>query len=65
MTISAPIVIIGMINGMLGGVILVLPLLALDAGTFVTFFVILISGVFSYYSCQLCVKHLGKYSDLD
>ena len=65
MTIAAPTVIIGMLNGMLGGVILVLPILALDGGSVVTFFVILISGIFSYYSCYLCVKHLGKYSDLD
>lgn len=65
MTISAPTVIIGMVNGMIGGVILVLPLLALEGGTVVSFFVIITSGIFSYYSCYLCVKHLGKYSDLD
>ena len=65
MTISAPTVITGMVNGMIGGGILVLPLLALEGGTIVTFVVILVSGIFSYYSCQLCVKHLGPYSDLD
>ena len=58
-------VVIGMINGMIGGVILVLPLLALEAGTLVSLTVILISGIFSYYSCMLCVKHLGPYADLD
>lgn len=30
-----------------------------------TALVIIISGVFSYYSSMLCVKHLGNSSDLD
>lgn len=50
---------------MIGGVILVLPLLTLEAGSIETGIIILFSGVFSYYSCMLCVKHLGTYSDLD
>ena len=58
-------VVIGMVNGMIGGVILVLPLLALDAGTVSTFIVVFLSGIFSYYSCQLCVRHLGNCPDLD
>lgn len=63
--ISAPMTVIGLINGMIGGVILVLPLLALEAGTVVTAIVIIVSGMFSYYSSMLCVKHLGPCSDLD
>lgn len=63
--IDGPTVMIALINGMIGGVILVLPLLALEAGTIVTAIVIIISGVFSYYSSMLCVKHLGNSSDLD
>ena len=59
------IAIIAMVNGMIGGVILVLPLLALEAGTLVTFFVILVTGMFSFYSCYLCVLHLGNHQDLD
>ena len=58
-------VVIGMVNGMIGGVILVLPLLVLEAGSLVSAVVILISGTCSYYSSMLCVKHLGSYSDLD
>lgn len=54
-----------MLNGMIGGVILVLPLLTLSAGSVETGIIILFSGLFSYYSCMLCVKHLGTYSDLD
>jgi hypothetical protein len=58
-------VVIGMINGMIGGVILVLPLLVLEAGSIGSGIVILVSGIFSYYSCMLCVKHLGSFSDLN
>lgn len=54
-----------MLNGMIGGVILVLPLLTLSAGSVETGIIIIFSGLFSYYSCMLCVKHLGTYSDLD
>lgn len=54
-----------MINGMIGGVILVLPLLVLEAGSIGSCIVIIISGIFSYYSCMLCVKHLGSFSDLN
>ena len=63
--LNAPMVVIGMINGMLGGVILVLPLLTLSAGTLLSGIIILVSGIFSYYSSMLCVKHLGPYPDLD
>ena len=63
--LSGPMIVIGMVNGMIGGVILVLPLLALEAGSVVSATVILISGICSYYSSMLCVKHLGPYSDLD
>lgn len=65
MTISGGTVVVGMTNGMIGGVILVLPLLALEGGSLTTFIVIVVSGIFSYYSCRLCVKHLGPCSDLD
>ena len=59
------IAVIAMVNGMIGGIILVLPLLALTAGTLVSFFVILVTGAFSFYSCYLCVIHLGNHTDLD
>jgi hypothetical protein len=25
----------------------------------------LITGFFSFYSCYLCIQHLGKHTDLD
>jgi amino acid permease len=57
--------VIAMVNGMIGGLILILPILALNGGTVLSFIVISITGFFSYYSCYLCVAHLGSYSDLD
>lgn len=58
-------IVVGMVNGMIGGVILVLPLLALQAGYLLSTLVILVSGLCSWYSCRLCVGHLGGYGDLD
>ena len=57
--------IVAMTNGMIGGVILVLPLLSLHSGTGFTAIVLTISAIFSFYSCYLCVIHLGKEKDLD
>ena len=63
--LSAPMVILGMVNGMIGGLILLLPVFALDAGYVLTLIVILITGGFSYYSCYLCIIHMGDQNDLD
>ena len=57
--------VIGLVNGMIGGLILLLPVYALDAGYVTTFIVILFTGIFSYYSCYLCVLHMGDQPDLD
>ena len=57
--------ILGMVNGMIGGLILILPVSALEAGYLLTFLVIIFTGIFSYYSCYLCLQHLGDQPDLD
>lgn len=57
--------VVGMVNGMIGGLILILPVLALNAGYILSFIVILLTGLFSYYSCYLCVTHMGDQPDLD
>ena len=54
-----------MVNGMIGGLILILPVLALDAGYVLTLIVIFVTGIFSFYSCYLCVIHMGDQPDLD
>ena len=54
-----------MVNGMIGGLILILPVYALNAGYIETLLIIFFTGIFSYYSCYLCVIHIGDQSDLD
>ncbi len=58
-------VVVGMVNGMIGGLILILPLLALGAGYILSFIVLFITGILSFYSCYLCVIHMGDQPDLD
>lgn len=57
--------IIGMVNGMIGGLILILPVFALGAGWAICLIVIFVTCGFSYYSCYLCIIHLGDQPDLD
>lgn len=59
------VVIIALINGMIGGLILVLPILAMNGGSVLSLIVILATGFFSFYSCYLCIIHLGSCTDLD
>jgi amino acid permease len=54
-----------MVNGMIGGSILVIPLTSMQAGWAFTIIVIALTGIFSFYSCYLSVKHLGDQKDLD
>ena len=53
------------VNGMIGGLILILPVMALKAGWLLTLIVIVITGLISYYSCYLCIYHTGNQPDLD
>ena len=57
--------VIAMVNGMIGGLILELPILADQGGTLLSFIIILVTGFFSFYSCYLCILHLGEHDDLD
>jgi amino acid permease len=65
MALSSPLTVIGMVNGMIGGLVLILPVDALHAGFGFTVLIIVITGAFSFYSCYLCVIHLGDQKDLD
>lgn len=65
MRMNPTVAVIAMINGMIGGLILVLPILAMNAGVVLSPIVIIITGFFSFYSCYLCIIHLGSNSDLD
>lgn len=57
--------IVAMVNGMIGGLTLVLPILATETGTILTALVLLLTGFFSFYSCYLCIIHLGNQTDYD
>ena len=57
--------VIGLTNGMIGGIILVMPLLSLKTGWLLIAPITIISGLFSYFSCLLCLRHLRDYKNLD
>lgn len=52
--------IIGLLNGMVGGICLVLPQVGLGAGWGMSIFICLITGCISYYTAYLIVLHLGS-----
>lgn len=49
----------GLLNAMVGGTVLVLPLLGLAAGSLWIVVLCVFYGLISYYTCQLIVQHLG------
>ena len=57
--LSGPMIVLSLTNGMIGGLILILPVMALNAGYVVTTLICLATGIFSFYSSYLCVKHMG------
>jgi hypothetical protein len=57
---SAPMTVLGLVNGMVGSSCLVLPVVGLTAGYITTIWVCLIIGYISYYTAYLIVLHLGK-----
>lgn len=50
---------LGLLNGMIGGTILVLPLLAIQTGYLLIPCISILYGSISYYTCYLIVLHLG------
>jgi amino acid permease len=63
--ISMRIAIVALVNGMIGGSILVLPVVSLNGGWMVTLLVISFTGFFSFYCCYLAIIHMGDQKDLD
>ena len=63
--LSNPMVVIGLTNGMIGGIILVMPLLSIKTGLALIAPINIISALFSYFACLLCLRHLRNYKDLD
>lgn len=52
--------VLSIVNGMIGGLILLLPVMALEAGWLLTLIALFSIGFISYYSCFLCVLHTGS-----
>lgn len=57
--------ILALLNGMIGGLMVILPILVLQTGSLLSFIVILITGFLSFYSCYLYIQHMGDYTDID
>lgn len=57
--------VLALVNGMIGGSVLVIPVTSLEAGWFYTVIIILLTAVVSFYSCYLGVIHMGDQKDLD
>lgn len=50
----------GLLNGMIGGTILVLPLIGLQTGYIYIPLVSILYGAVACYTCQLMIQHLGQ-----
>ena len=50
---------IALTNNIIGSTILVLPILFLSNGIFISILLVLINGFYNYWSCKLTLEHLG------
>ena len=55
---------IGLLNYMIGGTILILPVLAMQAGYINMVVICLFMGFMSYYTANLIVAHMGSSKDI-
>ena len=51
---------LGLVNGMIGSGVLVLPVVGISAGIFTTIWITLVIGFMAYYTADLFVLHLGR-----
>jgi hypothetical protein len=56
--------VIGLLNGMIGGTILVLPILGLRTGYISIIMICAIMGLISCYTAYLIILHLGKAKNI-
>lgn len=54
----------GLLNGMIGGTILLLPIIGLTTGYLMSCISCLLLGLISYYSANLIVTHLGTAKNM-
>lgn len=59
--------VLALLNGMIGGIILLLPKIALDSGWLMILPISIVVVFCTYISCMLCIGHLhgNRYADLD
>lgn len=62
--ISNLMAICGLLNGMIGGTILLLPIIGLSTGYLMSGIISILVGLFSYYTGHLTVVHLGTAKDM-
>jgi|JI6StandDraft_1071083.scaffolds.fasta_scaffold01989_16 amino acid permease len=63
MSSSNGLTLVALLNAMIGSSILVLPLLMLKTGVITTAVLVLVSGVFSWYSCELTMQHIHPHEN--
>lgn len=51
---------LALVNGTAGGIVLVLPIIGLEAGWLMIPIIIFIASLFCYYTATLMFMHLGK-----
>lgn len=64
MSTSTSMTLVALMNAMIGGTILVLPLLYLKSGWLPSLFITIFTGVINYISCKICFDHLLSDNDL-
>lgn len=61
---QGPTTLVALLNAMIGGTILVLPMLFKSAGLIPSFIATLISALAGYYSCKICYDHVREGEDM-
>ena len=54
---------VALTNNVVGNAILVLPILFLTNGLFLSILVIIINGFYNYWSCQITLDHMSEKED--
>jgi amino acid permease len=63
-SLSNSMTVFGLLNAMIGGTILVLPLIGISTGYITTILVTFTLGLISYFTANLIVVHLGKAKNM-
>lgn len=64
MTLTVPLTIVALMNAMIGGTILVLPVIFMQSGIVPSLVACVIMGLVNQISCRICIDHLGADKDL-